>query len=65
MAAEVSRRAGAGVGGPGGSAPARKGWTAGRLASLAAGSVLILLSAVLLAGAGVLTWATRSSRAAT
>ena len=57
MAADVSRRAGAGVGGPGGPAPARKGWTAGRLASLVAGSILILLSAVLLAGAGVLTWA--------
>jgi hypothetical protein len=57
MAADVSPRAGAGVSGPGGPAPARKGWTTGRLVSLVAGSVLILLCAVLLAGAGVLTWA--------
>lgn len=57
MAADVSRRADADVGGPSGPAPARKGWTAGRLASLVAGSILILLSVVLLAGAGTLTWA--------
>src|SRR5579859_3244479 len=36
---------------------ARKDWTTGRLASLVAGSILVLLSAVLLAAAGVLTWA--------
>jgi hypothetical protein len=57
MAADVSRRVGAGLGGPGRSAPARNGWTAGRVAALVAGSILILLSVVLLAGAGVLTWA--------
>ncbi|HEV2256482.1 MAG TPA: hypothetical protein VGS06_25335 [Streptosporangiaceae bacterium] len=62
MAADVSRRAGAGVSGPDGSAPARKGWTTGRLGSLVAGSILVLLSAVLLAGAGVLTWADQEQR---
>jgi len=57
MAVDFSRTAGAGVGGPGTPAPARKGWTAGRVAALATGSILILVSVVLLAGAGVLTWA--------
>jgi hypothetical protein len=58
MAADVSRGVGAGVSptapGPG---PARKGWTAGRIVALVAGSVLMLLSVVLLGGAGVMTWA--------
>jgi hypothetical protein len=37
---------------PSGSAAARAGWTAGRIIALAAGSVLILISLVLLGGAG-------------
>ena len=41
---------------PESSAP-RTGWTAGRVISLAAGSVLLLVSLVLLGGAGILTWA--------
>jgi hypothetical protein len=35
----------------------RTGWTAGRIISLAAGSVLLLVTLVLLGGAGILTWA--------
>jgi len=44
---------------PGQPAPAamRAGWTAGRVIALAAGAILILASVLLLAGAGVLTWA--------
>jgi hypothetical protein len=57
MTAGVSRRADIGVGGPGGPVPARKGWTAGRLVALVGGSILILVSVVLLVGAGFLTWA--------
>jgi hypothetical protein len=57
MAADVSRRVGAGASGPRRPVLARKGWTAGDLASLVAGSILVLFSVVLLAGAGVLTWA--------
>jgi hypothetical protein len=34
-----------------------KGWTAGRVATLVAGSVLILISLILLCGAGALAWA--------
>ena len=37
--------------------PARKGWTPGRVVSLVAGSILSLVCVVLLAGAGILTWA--------
>ena len=40
-----------------GLALARKGWTAGRVIAVVTGSALILLCAVLLGGAGVLTWA--------
>ena len=57
MAADVSRGAAPDVNGPGGSVPARKGWTAGRIVALAAGSIMILFSVVLLGGAGVLAWA--------
>jgi hypothetical protein len=62
MAADVSHGVSAGVpsAAPGG--PARKGWTAGRVVSLAAGSILILVSVVLLAGAGFLTWADQEQR---
>ena len=58
MAADVSRGVGASVPraapGPG---PAGTGWTAGRIVALVAGSILTLLSVVLLCGAGVLAWA--------
>ena len=37
----------------------RKGWTAGRIVALVAGSILILACVALLGGAGVLTWADR------
>jgi hypothetical protein len=40
-----------------GPALAGKGWTAGRVIAVVAGSALILLCAVLLGGTGVLTWA--------
>jgi hypothetical protein len=33
------------------------GWTAGRIVALAAGSVLLLVSLILIAGGGALTWA--------
>jgi hypothetical protein len=58
MAADVSRGIGAGVSpvapGPG---PAGRGWTAGRIVALVAGSIMILLSIALLGGAGLMTWA--------
>ena len=38
-------------------ARASKGWSAGRVVSLVAGSILSLVGVVLLAGAGFLTWA--------
>jgi hypothetical protein len=38
------------------------GWTTGRVIALVAGSVLILVSLVLLGGAGVLTWADQEQR---
>ncbi len=58
MAADVSHGVGAGVSPAAPRAgPARKGWTAGRLVALVAGSILILVSTVLLVGAGFLTWA--------
>lgn len=38
-------------------APARGGWTAGRVIALVAGSVLLLASLALLAGGGTLAWA--------
>jgi hypothetical protein len=38
-------------------APARGGWTTGRVIALVAGSVLLLASLALLAGAGTLAWA--------
>jgi hypothetical protein len=57
MAADVSDGVGAGVGGPGTGPPAGKGWTAGRVAALVAGSLLILACVALLGGAGILTWA--------
>lgn len=44
---------------------ARAGWTRGRVIALVAGSALILISLVLLGGAGLLTWADGNSRAAT
>jgi hypothetical protein len=64
MAADVSRGVSAGVppAGPG-AGPARKGWTAGRIVSVVAGSILILVSVVLLAGAGFLTWADQEQQA--
>jgi hypothetical protein len=76
MAAGLRREAGPGItdsgmpAGPGspapparpGSAAARAGWTAGRVMALAAGSVLILFSLVLLGGAGVLTWADQAQQ---
>jgi hypothetical protein len=43
-------------------AAARTGWTAGRIVALVAGSVLILVSLVLLGGAGVLTWADQAQQ---
>jgi hypothetical protein len=71
MATGLSPGAGSGVTGPripavpdppGPPAPPlpaapKASWTAGRVIALAAGSVLILVCMVLLAGAGVLTWA--------
>src|SRR5579859_5867203 len=64
MAAEVSRRVGAAddpdvpLAAPAAGLPARRsGWTPGRVVALVAGSFLILVSVVLLIGAGVLTWA--------
>jgi hypothetical protein len=46
-------------GAPGPPVPAavRAGWTAGRVITLIAGSALILVSLLLLGGAGILTWA--------
>ena len=58
MAADVSHGAGGGVSTAApGPDPARKGWTAGRIVALVAGSILILACVALLGGAGVLTWA--------
>jgi hypothetical protein len=37
--------------------PARRGWTAGRVVALVAGSILVLACVALLGGAGMLTWA--------
>ena len=42
---------------PPGPAMARRGWTAGRIIALATGSVLLLISLLLVGGAGLLTWA--------
>ena len=39
------------------SATAGSGWTAGRIAALAAGAVLLVLSLAMIGGGGVLTWA--------
>ena len=36
---------------------ARSGWTTGRIVALATGSVLALISLVLIAGCATLTWA--------
>ena len=58
MAADVSHGVSAGV--PSAApeaAPPGQGWTAGRVVSLVAGSILSLVCVVLLAGAGILTWA--------
>jgi hypothetical protein len=68
MASDLANGPGTGISepaGPAGSpsaespgpAPARKGWTAGRVIAVVAGAALILLCAVLLGGTGVLTWA--------
>ena len=38
-------------------APATSGWTAGRIVALVAGSVLLLMSLVLIGAGGALTWA--------
>jgi len=58
MAADVSPGVSAGVPSAApGVPPARKGWTAGRIVSLVAGSILSLICVVLLGGAGILTWA--------
>jgi len=38
-------------------APATSGWTAGRIVALVAGSVLLLISLVLIGAGGALTWA--------
>lgn len=65
IAAGLSRGPGSGVTEPGGPAApgspgpaaAKAGWTTGRVIALVAGSALILVSLVLLGGAGVLTWA--------
>jgi hypothetical protein len=63
MAADVSRGGGVGVSpvapGPG---PVRTGWTAGRIVALVVGSIMILLSVVLLGGAGILAWADQEQR---
>ena len=59
MAADVSSGVGTAAGASGTPPPARKGWTAGRVVALVAGSVLILACVALLGGAGVLTWADR------
>lgn len=56
MAADVSRGVGA-VSEPRAPSPAGKGWTAGRILALVAGSILILACIALLGGAGVVTWA--------
>ena len=40
----------------------RRGWTAGRITSLVAGSLLALISVGLLAGGGVATWADNTQR---
>lgn len=57
MAADVSRRAGADVTGPDAPSPGAKGWTAGRVVALLAGSVLVLACVALLSGTGILMWA--------
>ena len=72
MAADVSRRAGGGVTGPVAPSPVApspvapspvapspvaKGWTAGRVIALLAGSVLVVACVVLLCGTGMLMWA--------
>jgi hypothetical protein len=67
MAADIYHGAGSGVGDPvPPSGPelvqVGEGWTVARLVTLVAGSVLILLSVVLLAGAGVLTWADQAQQ---
>lgn len=43
-------------------APARRGWTGGRVVSLVIGSVLGLVSLGLLAAGGIATWATNTQR---
>lgn len=57
MVADVSHGTGTGVSEPGTPSSAGKGWTAGRVIALLAGSILILACVALLGGAGVLTWA--------
>jgi hypothetical protein len=64
MAASVPRGTDSGVSEPGrptvsgppAPAAARAGWTTGRVIALVAGTILILVSILLLGGAGVLTW---------
>lgn len=65
MAAGLPRGTGSGlsepgrptVPGPPAPAAVRASWTAGRVIALVAGAILILVSVLLLGGAGVLTWA--------
>ena len=63
MAAGAPHGVGAGVSSaaPGPDA-AGKGWTAGRIVALIAGSTLVLACVALLGGAGVLTWADQQQR---
>ena len=46
-----------GLPGPPAPAAARAGWTTGRVIALIAGAILILVSVLLLGGAGILAWA--------
>jgi hypothetical protein len=54
---EPGRPTAPGPPGPPVPAAVRAGWTAGRVIALVAGSALILVSLLLLGGAGILTWA--------
>ena len=65
MAAGLPRGTGSGLGEPGrpavpgppAPAAVRAGWTTGRVIALVAGAIVILVSVLLLGGAGVLAWA--------
>jgi hypothetical protein len=61
MVTGIPRETAAGVPGPP-PAPARGGWTAGRIIAVVAGSLLALVTLGLLGGGGTLLWATHALR---